>query len=86
MHLNSFLRYFFEGQEDIRCTGFFDGNSPLATVDNPLGRSVTTAFLAFAYKETGIVFPGGYYDFTKDFLYQSNSLGNDTHGTTVTSS
>lgn len=62
--INAFLRYFFEGQ-DVNCGGFFDGGSPLG-LPNPLGRNDATAFLAFAYKESGICFPRNSYDFTTD--------------------
>lgn len=62
--INAFLRYLFAGQ-DVNCCGFFDQGSPLGFM-NPLGRTDTTAFLAFAYKDTGIHFPQNAYDFTKD--------------------
>ena len=61
-HINSFLRYFFSGQ-DVNCGGFFSEESPLG-VPNPFSRTDTTAFLAFAYKESGITFPQNGYDYT----------------------
>lgn len=61
-HVNKFFRYFFDGKE-VNCS-CLNGNTPLKT-PYPLARSPDTAFVVFAYKETGITFGQDAYDFNK---------------------
>jgi hypothetical protein len=51
VHVKKFLRYFFRAQYVI--CGCFNGASPL-TLCSPFTRNIHTAFIMFAYKETGI--------------------------------
>ena len=63
-YVNNFFRYFFEG-EDVNCS-CLNGNTPLKAA-YPLARGVATAFIVFAYKETGITFGIDAYDIQAEY-------------------
>ena len=59
--VKNFFRFFFDGQE-VNC-GCMNGETPLK-LPFPFSRNVGTAFVAFAYKETGVTFETDSYDYS----------------------
>eukprot|EP00957_Ditylum_brightwellii_P204271 15338449-Ditylum_brightwellii.AAC.1 len=62
-YCKQFIKYFFANQ-DVNC-GCFNGNTPLK-LSSPLERCNSTAFLMFAYKDTGITFGQDAYDYMSE--------------------
>ena len=62
-YVNNFFRYFFDNEE-VNCS-CLNGNMPLKAA-YPCARSNTTAFVVFAYKDTGITFGQDSYDFQSE--------------------
>ena len=62
-YVKNYLRYFFRGQEVV--CGCFNGITPL-TLCSPFTHNIQTAFLFFAYKETGISFKLSSYNYLDD--------------------
>jgi len=60
---NRFFKYFFANQ-DVKCS-CFNGNTPLK-LPFPFARNVSTAFIIFAYEDTGIEFGQDTYNYMSD--------------------